>query len=102
MNNLFSDIPSQLPDEVFETIVSKSGIRIERILSDGHSTEDGEWYDQNQDEWVLVLKGSGTLEFEDGSSKTLEAGDHLHIPKHIKHRVSRTGKPTIWLAVHFD
>lgn len=102
MPNLFSDVPSDFPDEVFQEIVSRPGIRIERILSNGHTTENGKWYDSNQNEWVLIAKGCGTIEYDDGRTDTLNEGDYLLIPKHVKHRVSHTDKPTIWLAVHFD
>ncbi|GAL30922.1 hypothetical protein JCM19239_6991 [Vibrio variabilis] len=57
LGNLFTNIPNQLPDELFEDIVKTPNIRVERILSDGHSTPDGEWYDQAENEWVAVLQG---------------------------------------------
>lgn len=102
MSNLLSDIPSDFPKEIIQNIVSTSNIRIERILSNGHTTESDKWYDQEQNEWVLIVKGSGSIEYEDGRIETLTEGDHLLIPKHVKHRVTRTDKPTVWLAIHFD
>jgi len=102
MPNLLADIPSQILNEQFEEIVSKPGIRIERILSNGHTTENGKWYDQTQDEWVLILKGAGSIEYPDGRIDHLQAGDHLRIPAGTKHRVAHTEKPTVWLAIHFD
>lgn len=77
--------------------------RIERIVSQGHASPPGFWYDQPEDEWVLVLQGAGTIAFaEEGSEVTLCAGDYLHIPAHCRHRVAWTDPhlPTIWLAVH--
>ena len=99
--NLFADIPTEFDAEVFETLHSSDSVRIERILSNGHRTADGFWYDQDENEWVMVLKGSATLEFSDGSEHHLEAGDSMNIPTHAKHRVSRTSQSevTIWLAV---
>ena len=102
LKNLFQNIPDTLPNELFETLVSADGLRIERILSDGQMTPEGEWYDQKQNEWILVLQGSGTLLFEDDSTLTLEKGDFTLIPKRKKHRVAHTAARTLWLAVHFD
>ena len=100
--NLLSNIPDNLTEEVFEDIISKDQIRIERIVSNGHCTKPGEWYDQEKNEWVLILKGSGVIEYEDGEKASLSVGDHLLLPKGVKHRVAQTEKPTIWLAAHFD
>ncbi|MFH7243366.1 MAG: cupin domain-containing protein [Spirulina sp.] len=101
-HNLFSDIPRQLPDEVFQTILQHKTIKIERILSKGQKSEDGFWYDQDQSEWILVLKGSALLELEDQIIE-LEEGDHLNIEAHQKHRVKWTTpeEETIWLAIFY-
>jgi len=103
-NNLFADIPSKLPDEIFTTILEANNLRIERIVSHGNSSPDGFWYDQNQHEWVVLLKGFARLSFE-GDEKGLELkpGDFVNIPAHQKHRVEWTTpeEPTIWLAVHY-
>lgn len=103
LGNLFTNIPNQLPDELFEDIVKTSNIRVERILSDGHSTPKGEWYDQAENEWVAVLQGQGVLEYEDGQTITLDVGDYVNIPAHVKHRVKSTvsGATTIWLAIFY-
>lgn len=103
MNNIFENVPTLLPDELFEEIVAKRGIKIERIVSYGHTTPQNEWYDQNRDEWVMVLKGEAILSFFDGDDVKMRAGDYITIPAHQKHRVSWT-KPdeeTIWLALHY-
>lgn len=75
---------------------------IERIISTGQVTPIGEWYNQDQDEWVILLQGDATLDYFDGSSIQLKAGDYLFIPAHQKHRVEYTSSepPCIWLAVH--
>ncbi|MFC3153183.1 cupin domain-containing protein [Litoribrevibacter euphylliae] len=103
MKNMFQNIPNDLSSEVFEDLIKHNDVRIERIISKGHSSPDQGWYDQEEHEWVMVLQGAGTLEFEDGSTQTLKAGDYLNIPAHTKHKVSWTDPDqiTIWLAVFY-
>jgi cupin 2 domain-containing protein len=96
------DLPSiRSPHELFETLVASDGILIERIISKGHTTPAGEWYDQEQDEWVLLLQGDAVLAYDDGSLAIVKTGDYLFIPAHKKHRVefTSTEPPCIWLAV---
>ena len=102
-SNIFKNIPSEIKEEIFEEIVSKKGLKIERIVSYGHTTDSFEWYDQESDEWVILLEGAATLSFENAEDINLEIGDYLNIPAHTKHRVSWTipDKKTIWLAVHY-
>ena len=103
--NLFDGIPASLPDELTEILLSRRGLRIERIVSRGHASPEGFWYDQAEDEWVLLLAGSAGLAFEDeAEARTLGPGDHLHIPAHRRHRVAWTAADTdtIWLAVFFS
>jgi cupin 2 domain-containing protein len=64
------------------------------------SSPPGFWYDQDRDEWILVIKGTAELQFADGKSVTMNAGDYLLIPKHEKHRVEHTSEEVVWLAVH--
>ncbi|MCG7588256.1 cupin domain-containing protein [Photobacterium sp. OFAV2-7] len=102
--NLFDNIPAELPEEVFEDIVNTSSVRIERIISKGHTTPTDEWYDQDEHEWVVVLKGEARIMFEDGCREVyLKEGDHLNIPAHQRHQVSwtRPDQETIWLAVFY-
>lgn len=103
MANLFDDLPSDLPQELVEVLAENNNVRIERIVSTGHSSPDGFWYDQEEHEWVVVLKGEATLVFENGESVHLVPGDHVLIPAYKKHRVDLTApdSPTIWLAVFF-
>lgn len=102
--NLFDAIPKQLPREWFETLIASGDIKIERIVSRGHASDEGFWYDQEWDEWVVLLKGGAGLRFE-GRDRTLTLvpGDWLRIPAHVKHQVAWTaaGVETVWLAVHF-
>lgn len=101
--NIFKNIPKQLEREFFEVLALKNGVKIERIISRGHTTEEFDWYDQESDEWVVLLKGEAVLSFEDEADVRLGAGDYINIPAHKKHRVSWTtpNKESIWLAVHF-
>ena len=102
--NILTDLPPALSAEAFDTIVETDSIRIERIVSNGQATPDGEWYDQEQDEWVLVLAGSAGLLFEgEQEPRRLVAGDQTLIPGGSRHRVAWTDPNvnTVWLAVHF-
>lgn len=101
-SNLFADIPVQLPAEVIATLLD-GNVRIERIVSHGHASPEGFWYDQAQHEWVIVLKGAARLKFTD---RTVEMGpgDFIHIPAHHPHRVEWTtpDEPTLWLAFFYE
>ncbi len=103
--NVFADIPAALPSERFDLLLQLATCRLERIVSSGHATPSGEWYDQDRDEWVVLLQGQAGLRFadEDGE-RTLDPGDYLWIPAHRRHRVEWTSRrpPAIWLALHLD
>jgi cupin 2 domain-containing protein len=101
--NLFAELPSNLPDELFTTLLETANVRIERIVSHGHVSPADFWYDQPQHEWVVVLKGAARLRFEDALIE-MKPGDFMNIPAHQKHRVEWTtpDEPTIWLAVHYN
>ena len=103
MSNIYADIPSSIPNEIFNDLIVNDNIRIERILSHGHSSPEEGWYDQEEHEWVLVLEGQGVIEFSDGRIVTLSKGDYLNIPAGEKHKVLGTDKDsvTIWLAVFY-
>ncbi len=91
-------------NEVFETLLETSKFKLERIVSTGQATQPGQWYDQDRDEWVLVLSGKAALMFEgDKKALILGPGDFLLIPSHKRHRVDWTaeGTETVWLALHF-
>ena len=99
--NLFA-LPAVLPvGEFVELLAQQPGVRIERIISAGHASAPGFWYDQDEDEWVAVLQGTGTLQWEDGRVTPMAAGDWLLIPARKKHRVEYTSQepPCVWLAV---
>ncbi len=88
--------------EYAETLAQGKCLRVERIVSHGQVTPEGIWYDQEQDEWVAVLEGSARLLWDDGRETCLDAGDHVFIPRHARHRVTRTSAPCIWLAIFGD
>jgi cupin 2 domain-containing protein len=100
--NLLTNIPNNLPEELTTVLQEGTGVRIERIVSTGHRSPEGFWYDQDRAEWVLVLQGAARLEFEDWVLE-MRPGDFVNIPAHQKHRVAWTtpDEPTIWLAVHY-
>jgi cupin 2 domain-containing protein len=100
--NLFSSIPENLSTEFFQTILSSDEISIERISSKGHKSEQNSWYDQDLNEWVLLVKGAARLEFTD-KTLNLKPGDYVNILAHEKHRVDWTtpDEETIWLAIFY-
>jgi len=105
VGNIFSNIPKQIPDELFQTLAETTHCKIERIVSKSHSSPDTYWYDQEKNEWVMILKGSAGLLFE-GSDEivVMNAGDYVNIPAHSKHRVQWTDpkEETVWLAIHYS
>ncbi|MFC6633392.1 cupin domain-containing protein [Microbulbifer taiwanensis] len=103
MNNIFSSLPDELGEEVFEDLVRSESMRIERIISKGQASPEQGWYDQEENEWVMVLQGAAELAFDSGHEVKLEVGDFINIPAHSRHRVSWTDphNTTIWLAVFY-
>lgn len=102
MQNLFA-APDTLPDELSEVLLRGGKLRVERIVSHGHATPVGQWYDQEEHEWVAVLSGQARLRFDTGDSVDLGPGDTLLITAHQRHRVEWTTPQThtVWLAVFF-
>lgn len=100
--NLFRLPKPPWENEIFETLHQGGAVRIERILSRGHTTPAGNWYDQESDEWVALLQGEAQITFADRSTRRLRAGEWLFIAAHRRHRVSYTSTepPCVWLAVH--
>ena len=101
VKNIFSNISSNTKDEILETLVRNESCKIERIISNTHSTEKNKWYDQDKNEFVLLLKGSAELLFFPNELIKLKEGDYLIIPSHKKHRVEKTAEETIWLTVFY-
>lgn len=102
--NLFANLPTKMTVEEIVPLLSSANMRIERIVSTGHASPPGLWYDQEEHEWVLVLRGRGVIEYEDGKEISLGPGDHQYIPARVRHRVRETSReePTVWLAVFWS
>lgn len=102
-DNIFTGIQANLGAEFFETILDSQKIKIERIISKGHKSEPGFWYDQDDNEWVIIVTGAADIEFESEGVIHLTAGAYLNIPAHKRHRVAWThqDEKTVWLAVHY-
>lgn len=102
--NIYSDVPDRLPEEIMETLVSSGKVRIQRIISYSHASPEGFWYDQDENEWVLLTKGSAALKF-DGKEELLllRPGDWVDIPAHVRHRVEWTDPEdkTVWVGVFY-
>ena len=103
--NLYVGLAPQARGEEVRTLLRRDGVRIERIVSHGHASPAGFWYDQDEHEWVVVLSGASKLRFE-GDERVIDLGpgDFVEIPAHRKHRIEWTtsDEPTIWLAVHYS
>jgi len=102
--NLFADLPASLPEELFQTLLSAAGLRIEHIVSHGHASPEGFWYDQDQHEWVLLVSGAARLRFDGKEPFEMTTGSCVNILAHQRHRVEWTDptQPTIWLAIHYS
>ncbi|WP_373653527.1 cupin domain-containing protein [Schlesneria sp. DSM 10557] len=100
--NLLDNLPFGMPQEIFTTLVRATGLRIEQIVSHGHASPADFWYDQSENEWIMLVKGAARLMFEDEIVE-LVPGDSLTIPAHRRHRVDWTtpDEPTVWLAVFY-
>jgi cupin 2 domain-containing protein len=101
--NLFEGFDPGAAEERFDTLLSRPGLRIERIVSTGQASAEGQWYDQPQTEWVVLLTGSALLRFQDEAEpRMLRPGDWLAIAPHRRHRVEATDEktPSVWLAAH--
>ncbi|MEO1954484.1 MAG: cupin domain-containing protein [Campylobacterales bacterium] len=102
-SDIFHNIPKDLTTEFFEDIVVSDNVKIEKIVSKGHTSPEIGWYDQDKNEWIIVIEGEAILLFEDKEKVELKSGQYLNIPAHKKHKVLWT-KPevhTIWLAVFY-
>jgi len=98
--NIFADIVDAAGQEDFLTLLENDNVKIERIVSQSYSSPENFWYDQSETEWVIILRGAATLEFEGGKLVAMNEGDHVMIPSHAKHRIGQTDPKTVWLAVH--
>lgn len=103
VNNIFESAPGKLDKEFIEELVNNNSFKLERIISDGHSSPEDFWYDQDKNEFVLLISGKAKLEFENDGFIELNAGDYLIIPARKKHRVVWTDpdQKTFWLILHY-
>lgn len=104
--NIFENIKVNKDKEQFNDIINTKDVRIERIVSNGQISEQDFWYDQNENEFVVVLKGRAILQIKQNNEikeYVLNEGDYLNIQANIKHRVKYTSldEPTVWLAVFY-
>ncbi len=103
--NIFSGSPGIAENkEITETLLDIQQFRLERILSTGQKTPPGEWYDQNTNEWVILLSGEAGVLFEgEAEACVMRPGDYVDIPAHRRHRVEWTDpeQKTVWLALHY-
>ncbi|WP_437201229.1 cupin domain-containing protein [Planctomicrobium sp. SH664] len=105
MENLLSAIHGPLPEEVTATLLHGGRFRLERIVSQGHCSPPGFWYDQSEAEWVMLLSGAAILQLEESPEPlSLKPGDALLIPARCRHRVVWTDpeRQTVWLAIFFE
>jgi cupin 2 domain-containing protein len=103
--NLMADVPAGAAQEIFQPLLERSGLRIERIVSNGQASPEGFWYDSPEAEWVLLVSGSAAIEFEGQAGEhRMQPGDWLHLPANCRHRVAWTDatRPSVWLAVHYS
>jgi cupin 2 domain-containing protein len=104
--NLLDGLPARaLAEEQVMALLERPGLRIERIVSTGQATPQGEWYDQEADEWVLLVAGAARLRIDgEPDDRELAPGDFILLPAHCRHRVTWTDEmaPTVWLAIHFS
>ncbi len=104
IRNLFSEIPELTVNEIIEPLLKTEHFKLERIISSGQASPPGEWFDQEMNEWVILLSGSAGLLFEgETDAYMMRPGDYIHIPAHQRHRVEWTDpkQKTVWLALHF-
>jgi cupin 2 domain-containing protein len=101
--NIFDGVLANSFEEIFTSLVKNEKVHIERIVSYGQVTVPGQWLEQSENEWVMLVKGEAKIEFENDRIEILKEGDYINISAHQKHRVSWTKEntETVWLAVHY-
>jgi cupin 2 domain-containing protein len=83
--NLLDDIPAQADGEIFDELLVRKNVRVERIVSTGQSTPADRPHRQGHDEWVLLLAGSAGLRIEGEGERILQPGGHVLIAAHRAH-----------------
>ena len=103
--NLLQPLAVPLAEELFEELVRGSRFKLVRIVSTGQATPPGQWYDQEEDEWVVLLSGAARLRLADRDEiHHMTPGDYVHLPAHCRHRVEWTdpAAESVWLALHYQ
>lgn len=98
--NVLAELPPPGFTEVFNTLFANANCRVERIVSFGHASPPGFWYEQAEDEWVVLLAGTAVLGFNEGRRHAMQAGDWVSLPARCRHRVESVSQDAVWLAVH--
>ncbi len=103
LHNIFDAVPTILDEEIIDDIIKTDALKIERIISKGHVSPTSGWYDQPDNEWVIVIKGKARILIKGEKEVTLIPGSYLHLPAHTKHKVTWTtpNSETVWLAIHY-
>ncbi len=92
-----------MSDEILDLIIENDAVKIERIISKGHTSPESGWYDQETNEWVILLRGEANILIENEGVKSMVPGSYITIPAHQKHKViwTKENTETIWLAIHY-
>lgn len=105
IENIFSlpELPYSSKEEIVSILAQSENLRLERIVSCGQQSPEGFWYNQDENEWVILLKGFATIEFENNRIVELSQGDYINIPANQKHRILKTSEnpECVWLAVFY-
>jgi cupin 2 domain-containing protein len=105
VRSLLQSLPDAAGGEVNERLLDGRGLRLERVVSLGQTSPPGFWYDQDEDEWVMLLAGAAHLAIAgESTDRQLGPGDSVMLPAHCRHRVTWTDpdRPTVWLALFID
>jgi cupin 2 domain-containing protein len=103
--NIFDNLPNVEKGEVIEKLASlgQGAVRIERIISGGHASSEEFWYEQEEDEWVMLIRGEARLLLKGrGEALEMKAGDHVDLPAKLRHRVESVSNDALWLAIHVE
>jgi len=103
VKNIFENLSVNSNEELTEEIFTNANFRVERIISNNSASPENFWYDQDSDEFVMLISGSAGISFDDGDAVELHPGDFITINRHRKHRVDWTDPEhkTTWLALHY-
>jgi cupin 2 domain-containing protein len=104
VQNLLTPLGRNVSEEITEQLLQGSEFQLQRIVSTGQATPAEQWYDQETEEWVVLLQGQAEILFAGSPHPVLlQVGDFLNIPAHCRHRVQWTDRDreTVWLVLHY-